>query len=90
MPEEELIRLAAAVEQNSEHPLARSIVQAAEERNIELPTVTDFQSVTGLGVEGRVDEKLVLIGRREYLESQGVDCPAELSERADETSPARS
>ena len=49
MSEEQLIRFAAAVEQNSEHPLARSIVQAAEERNIELPTVTDFQSVTGLG-----------------------------------------
>ena len=84
MSEEELIRYAAAVERNSEHPLARSIVQASEERNFELPTVMDFQSATGMGVEGRVDGKLVLIGRKEYLESQGVDCHAELSERADE------
>ena len=84
MSEEELIRYAAAVERNSEHPLARSIVQASKERNFELPTVMDFQSATGMGVEGRVDGKLVLIGRKEYLESQGVDCHAELSERADE------
>ena len=84
MSENDLIRFAAAVEQNSEHPLARSIVLAAKDREIEIPEVSDFQSKTGFGVEGRVDGLRVLIGRKEFLESRQVQCSEELSQQADE------
>jgi len=84
MSENELIRFAAAVERNSEHPLARSIVQAAKDREIEIPEVSDFQSKTGFGVEGRVDGLRVLIGRKEFLEARQVQCSEELSQQADE------
>ncbi len=53
--EEALLAAAAAVEQNSEHPLAAAIVAGAKERGVKPGTVTDFQSTTGGGVSGRVE-----------------------------------
>jgi Cu+-exporting ATPase len=70
--EEELLRLAASVEQNSEHPLARSILDAAKERNISLSSVTDFQSVTGGGVSATVEGRSVLIGNERLLDEHSV------------------
>ena len=55
--EEDLLRLAASVEQNSEHPLAHAIVAGAKDRGLTLPTVEEFDSVTGGGVHGRVEGK---------------------------------
>ena len=65
--EEELLIAAAAVEQNSEHPLAAAIVNGAKERDVKLPAVTDFQSTTGGGVVGQVDGKRVLVGKPQFL-----------------------
>src|SRR6476620_611009 len=59
--EEELLTMTAAVEQNSEHPLAAAIIAGARERGVKPPAVTDFQSTTGAGVSGRVDERIVLV-----------------------------
>lgn len=61
--EEKLLFYAAAIEQNSEHPLAKSIVQGAKKRNLTLPNVTDFRSITGKGVEGIVEGKSIFIGK---------------------------
>lgn len=80
---DELLRLAAAVEQHSEHPLAHAIVVGARDRKIELPSVEDFDSVTGGGVHARVEGKAVLIGKRLLLVDQGVSNIAALDERAD-------
>ncbi|MAB83517.1 MAG: hypothetical protein CMJ24_08800 [Phycisphaerae bacterium] len=63
MDEHTLLRLAAAVEAPSEHPLARAIVDAADERTIELPAVTDFEATTGQGVSGMVETHRIEIGR---------------------------
>jgi Cu+-exporting ATPase len=82
--EEELLRLAASVEQNSEHPLAHAIVQAANDRSIKVPTVEKFNSVTGGGVVGDVEGKSVLIGKRSLLAEKGVVNLATLDKRADE------
>ncbi|MGC1196249.1 MAG: heavy metal translocating P-type ATPase [Geitlerinemataceae cyanobacterium] len=73
--EMELLRLAAAVERNSEHPLAEAIVQYAKSQGIEtpLPEVRDFEAVAGMGVRGRVDDRFVRIGTRRWLEELGID-----------------
>jgi Cu+-exporting ATPase len=81
--EEELLGLAAAVEQQSEHPLAHAIVMGAKERNLAVATVADFDSVTGGGVHGRVAGKTVLIGKRALLADKQVQNLAILDSRAE-------
>ncbi|MEU8414285.1 heavy metal translocating P-type ATPase [Amycolatopsis japonica] len=70
--ETEVLRLAAAVEHGSEHPIARAIVAAAEERLGELPPVRGFRNVEGLGVVGEVEGKTVLAGRSALLDRHGI------------------
>jgi len=82
--EDDLLRLAAGVEQNSEHPLAHAIVERAREQKIKLPEVADFDSVTGGGVHGTVDDRSVLIGKRALLEENDVENIGTLDQRADE------
>jgi Cu+-exporting ATPase len=65
---EELLRLAAAAESGSEHPLARAITTAAPEA----PPVSEFRSHAGLGVEALVEGRLVLVGRPSFLAERGV------------------
>jgi len=83
MTDMDLLRTAASVEQNSEHPLARTIVAGAKARNIAVPTVTDFDSVTGGGARGSVEGREVLIGKRAWLAEEGVEGLAALDDRAD-------
>ena len=68
----ELLRLAASLEQNSEHPLAAAIVQGAKERGIALEAVKDFQSVTAGGVLGSVVGRAVMIGKPEFLHTSKI------------------
>ena len=65
--ESELIRLAASLEQGSEHPLASAIVAAAQENKIALASATDFQSHTGLGISGKVNGKTVAAGNEKFF-----------------------
>jgi P-type Cu+ transporter len=67
-----LLSLAASVERASEHPLARAIVRAAEERKLPLAPVTEFQASPGGGVQGRVFGKQVLAGTARFLGQQGI------------------
>jgi len=71
--ETELLRLAAAVERGSAHPLASAVVNAAGERGITIPVVTRFVSTTGRGVSGLVEGRAVDIGTVDFLISLGVD-----------------
>jgi Cu+-exporting ATPase len=80
--ESDLLRLAASLEAVSEHPLAAAIVAGARERGAALTNVSDFQSVTGKGVQGRVDGRKVIVGNRAMLEELG-GMSAELVERAE-------
>ena len=72
MSETDLLRAAAGIEQNSEHPLARAVVAAARERGLPLALATRFASATGGGARGSVEGREVLVGSREWLSSQGV------------------
>ena len=83
MTEADLLRNAASVEHNSEHPLARAIVAGATARNIPVPTVANFDSVTGGGARGSVEGREVLVGKRAWLAEEGVLDLAALDERAD-------
>lgn len=78
----DLLACAAAVEALSEHPLATAIVKAAEERNIPLATVTDFQSITGGGVLGNIGESEVFVGQASFLKKNGVFLDAECNARS--------
>ncbi len=82
--EEELLRFAAAVEQQSEHPLAHAIVAAAQGRGLALTSVEGFESVTGGGVYGTVEGRLVLVGKRSMLADRGITGLDALDDRADE------
>ena len=78
----EFLATVAAVESNSEHPLARSIVDAANEKELVLSEVFNFDSVTGGGVHGTVDGKQVLIGKQDLLRDKDVEEIESMSERA--------
>ena len=71
--EADLLRLAAAVEKVSEHPLAQAIVAAAVSRGIDIPPVDGFDSPTGKGALGTVEGRRVRIGNAAFLGSEGVD-----------------
>jgi Cu+-exporting ATPase len=71
--EESLLSLAASIERASEHPLAHAIVRAAEEQNLPLAPVTEFQATPGGGVGGRVLGKLVTVGTLRFLREQGIE-----------------
>ena len=71
--EDELLRLAASVEQPSEHPLAQAIVAAAAGRKLRLEPVSDFDSPNGKGAIGKVGAKNILIGNAAFLRENGVD-----------------
>jgi Cu+-exporting ATPase len=68
----ELLLLAASLEQGSEHPLAVAIVNGAKARNLPLEPVTDFRSVTGGGISGRANGKMILAGNPNFLSAEGV------------------
>jgi len=68
-----ILQLVGALEQASEHPLGQAIVHEARARQLALPPVTKFESVTGQGVAGEIDGHVVLAGTRTFLYDRGVD-----------------
>ncbi|MCW2737932.1 heavy metal translocating P-type ATPase [Nocardioides sp.] len=77
---DELLRLAAGVERASEHPLAQAIVNAANDKHLPIPAVSDFDSPVGRGVVGVVDGRTVTLGSADFLTSRHMDPTALLSE----------
>jgi Cu+-exporting ATPase len=76
LDDSEVLRLAASVERASEHPLARAIVEAAQERKIELAPVQGFDSPTGKGVVGMVERRRVALGNAKFLAELGIETGA--------------
>ncbi len=81
--ENELLRRAAGLENASEHPLAAAIVGGAKTRGLSVPEASDFRSITGKGVTGKVDGRAVALGNKGLLADLGVD-PGAFAERAEE------
>ena len=80
----ELLRLTAAVETQSEHPLARAVVNKAVEARLPLPGIENFQSETGGGVSAEVDQAIVRVGKRAFIEKAGIPIPESLIQKAEE------
>ena len=82
--EEEVLALAAGLEQNSEHPIAAGILQAAKEKDLKLGKVSDFDSITGKGIEGKVDGEDVLVVSPSYIKNQSHTYDQELFDKLSE------
>ncbi len=80
----EVLRLAAAVERDSEHPLARAVVDAAREHGLRLSRADGVEAVPGRGVRGRVDGREILVGSERLLVEAGVSLPGPLESAARE------
>ncbi|MEU9358404.1 heavy metal translocating P-type ATPase [Streptomyces sp. NPDC048301] len=76
--ETEVLRLAGALEHSSEHPIARAVAEGAAGRVGALPTPEDFAGIPGLGVQGTVDGRAVLVGREKLLTEWAIHLPEEL------------
>jgi Cu+-exporting ATPase len=70
--EQELLQFAAALEKQSEHPLAAAIVSAADERSVKIPDAENFESQTGKGVRGKIQGKTVLVGNEKLMKESGI------------------
>ncbi|MFU8831756.1 MAG: copper-transporting P-type ATPase [Wenzhouxiangella sp.] len=80
--EEQVLGLAATLERGSEHPLAAAIIQGAEERGVAIDRYSDFESVTGKGVKGRVGDRQVALGNQALMDALDVPAGA-LAEQAE-------
>ncbi|SDQ94760.1 heavy metal translocating P-type ATPase [Virgibacillus salinus] len=70
---EDILVWAASLEQNSEHPLAEGIVNEAKEKELSLKKISDFESITGKGIEGKVDGKKVNVVSPGYVDQQNME-----------------
>ncbi|HUA38529.1 MAG TPA: heavy metal translocating P-type ATPase [Candidatus Sulfopaludibacter sp.] len=78
--DEQILALAASVEQHSEHPLARAIVDEAKERKLSSSPVSDFDSTAGSGVSGKIGVQMVRVGKEKFLSDAGVTIPDDLQQ----------
>jgi Cu2+-exporting ATPase len=84
LSDDDALRLAAAVEQDAEHPVAHAIVASATERKLVIPRAKDFQAIPGHGVQATVEGRALSDGGPNLLKRLGVEPPAELRQFADE------
>ena len=70
--EKEILRLAASLEKDSEHPLAEAVLNGATKRNIPLSIVSKFQAISGLGVEGSIENRKVVFGNARLMNREGI------------------
>ena len=80
--EAEVLRLVAAAEAGSEHPIARALLRAAEARDLPLPQADDFEARAGFGLRATVEGRVVLVGAARLMAAEGIDT-APLSDAAD-------
>jgi P-type Cu2+ transporter len=83
--ENDLLKYASALEQNSEHPIATGIIQKAKEQSIAIPIVQNFRAVTGKGVEATVDGNDIKVVSPGYLQEVGLHYPGNFKADATET-----
>ncbi len=82
---EEVLRLAAALEAESEHPIGEGILKKAKELELELPAAEDFNAITGKGVEATVEGKAIKVVSPGYLREESIDIPSGAKESEGET-----
>ncbi|WP_418187244.1 heavy metal translocating P-type ATPase [Aliarcobacter lanthieri] len=70
--EDTLLQIAFSLEKNSEHPLAIAIVEKAKENNLESINISDFKAINGLGIEAKLDNEIIYIGNKKFLDSKDI------------------
>lgn len=80
---EQVLQLAAALEQNSEHPIATGIVRKAKELNLPLPKLSDFKAITGKGIEAKVDGNNIRVVSPGYLKENNIAIDQTASSKAE-------
>jgi P-type Cu+ transporter len=80
--EEALLNIAASLEQSSEHPLARAVIDYAKEKNAKIGSVQDFESVTGGGIKGKLNGKKIVLGKQKFVEEENVSIPENLKKES--------
>jgi Cu2+-exporting ATPase len=83
--EKDIIRLAAALEQNSEHPIATGIIQKAKDLSLAIPSAQNFKAITGQGVQATVEGKQIEVISPGYLHEKNISLPDNFSQEGDET-----
>src|SRR2546423_2969781 len=83
--ENELLRLASALEQNSEHPIATGIMQKTKEQSIQIPNAENFKAITGQGVQATVEEKEIRVVSPGYLKTNNIVLPDDFKTDITET-----
>lgn len=84
-PREEILRLASALEQNSEHPIAIGIIKKIKQEGIKIPQPENFRAITGKGVAAKVEENQVEVISPGYLKETNIEIPEEAYQEAAET-----
>ncbi|MCU0532386.1 MAG: heavy metal translocating P-type ATPase [Hydrococcus sp. Prado102] len=80
-PQDEILRLAAAVEAGSEHPLGEAIVRAAKHQMLDLPKVNNFEAIPGHGIRGEINRDRVMLGNRRLFREQGYQISPDIEDR---------
>jgi Cu+-exporting ATPase len=76
LAEKELLSLVASLEIAAEHSLAEAIVKYAKTKNVEIKTVENFQAISGLGVKGKIDQNIVLLGNKKFMQENQISFQA--------------
>ena len=71
--ENEILALAASAEKGSEHPLGEAIVRGAEEKNLKLKSIEEFNAIPGHGIEVKIDGKTILVGNKKLIDEKNID-----------------
>ncbi|MBC7743735.1 MAG: heavy metal translocating P-type ATPase, partial [Flavobacterium sp.] len=83
--EEDLLKYAAALERNSEHPIATGILELVKKRNIAIPEAQNFNAITGKGIEATVGEKQIKVVSPGYLKENKIEIPSDFKTDSKET-----
>lgn len=76
--EQTFLGVAASLEQSSEHPLARAVIDYAKEKNAKMEAIQDFESVTGGGIKGKINGQRIILGKQKFLEEEKISLPENL------------
>ncbi len=80
--EQRLMGIAASIEQSSEHPLARAVIDYAKEKNAKIESIQNFESVTGGGIKGKLNGQEIILGKQKFIEDQKIGIPEDLKNKS--------
>ncbi len=80
--EQKFMGIAASIEQSSEHPLARAVIEYAKEKNAKIESIQDFESVTGGGIKGKLNGQEIVLGKQKFIEDQKIAISEDLKNKS--------